>query len=61
MELQKKIYNFILDYWKLIKAYTPKPADDDIDRWDKLVEDAGKLSDKYKDDSREYQFFYGFG
>lgn len=59
MELQKKIYNFILDYWKLIKAYTPKPKDDDIAAWDKLVEDADALHKKYKDDTKEYQFFKG--
>lgn len=57
MELQKKIYNFILDYWKLIKAYTPKPKDDDIATWDKLLEDTENLYKKYKDDTKEYQFF----
>lgn len=58
MELQKKIYNFILDYWKLIKEYTPRPAEDDTERWEKILEDVDALGKKYKDDSREYQFFY---
>lgn len=57
MDLQKKIYNFILDYWKLIKEYTPRPAEDS-EKWEKILEDVDKLGKKYKDDSREYQFFY---
>lgn len=57
MDLQKKIYNFILDYWKLIKEYTPRPAEDDFARWEKILEDEAKLRKKYEDDSKEYQFF----
>lgn len=57
MDLQKKIYNFILDYWKLIKEYTPRPAEDDDARWEKILEDVEKLNKKYEDDTREYIFF----
>ena len=57
MDLQKKIYNFILDYWKLIKKYTPKPKEDDMAAWDRLVEDTDKLYEKYKGDTRESLFF----
>lgn len=57
MELQKKIYNFILDYWKLIKAWTPRPDDNDLDKWEKILEDVDKVNKKYMDDSKEYEFF----
>lgn len=57
MDLQKKIYGFILDYWKLIKKWTPRPSEYDIDAWDRLVDDADALHKKYMDNSREYQFF----
>lgn len=56
MDLQKKIYNFILDYWKLIKQYTPRP-EEDSDKWEKILDDVDKLSNKYKDETREYLFF----
>lgn len=57
MELKKKIYDFILDYWQLIKKYTPRPEQDDTKVWDDLLEDAEEVLKKHKDDSREYQFF----
>ena len=57
MDLQKKIYNFILDYWKLIKAYTPKPDINDTKTWDELVAEAEKMLKKYDDGSKEYKFF----
>jgi hypothetical protein len=57
MELQKKIYNFILDYWKLIKAWTPRPDDNDLDKWEKILEDVDKVNKKYMDGSKEYEFF----
>ena len=57
MDLQKKIYNYILDFWKLIKLYTPAPDKDDIAKWDKLTEDAGTMLKKYEDGTREYKFF----
>lgn len=57
MDLQKKIYNFILDFWKLIKLYTPYPKKEDIKAWDKLVDDSTGMLKKYDDGSREYVFF----
>ena len=59
MDLQKKIYNFILDYWKLVKKYTPRPKDEDITTWEQMIDDVDELSKKYKDGSREYDFFKG--
>lgn len=59
MDLQKKIYNFILDFWKHIKLYTPYPNKDDIPAWDKLTDDSMDLLKKYDDGSKEYRFFKG--
>lgn len=57
MDLQRKIYNYILDFWKLIKQYTPYPSKDDISAWDKLQDDAGEMLKKYEDGTKEYKFF----
>lgn len=57
MELQKKIYNFILDFWKLVKKYTPKPNVDDIKVWDELLAESKEMLEKHKDDTPEYQLF----
>lgn len=56
MELQKKFYNFILAYWKLIKKYTPPPKQSD-DCWDVLAEEATQLSKQYEDGSKESKLF----
>lgn len=57
MELQKKIYNFILDFWKLVKQYTPRPDKDDIATWDKLTDESTKMLKRYEDGTKEYKFF----
>lgn len=57
MELQKKIYNFILEYWKLVKKYTPPPKQSDNKVWDDIVKEADDLCQKYNDGSKEAVFF----
>lgn len=57
MDLQKKIYNFILEYWKLIKKYTPPPKQDNNAMWDAIVNEATELSKKHEDGSKEAFFF----
>ena len=59
MELQKKIYNFILDYWKLVKSYTPYPKKEDTAAWDKLINDSEAVLKKHSDGSPEDKFFKG--
>lgn len=57
MELQKKIYNFILDFWKLIKFYTPYPKKDDVKAWDKLIADSESVIKKHSTGTAEDKFF----
>ena len=57
MDLQKKLYGFIYEYWKLVKQYTPHPSNDDIEAWDKLVEEASAMLSRYNDGSIEYSFY----
>lgn len=57
MDLQKKIYNFILEYWKLVKKYAPPPKQTDLDGWDKVVDESDALFKKYDDGSKESKFF----
>ena len=57
MELQKKIYNFILEYWKMVKKYTPPPKQADTKAWDAIVDEADALAKKYDDGTRESKFF----
>ncbi len=56
MDLQRKIYSFLDEYWKLIKRYTPQPSNDDIEAWDKLLDEAGAMLNRYNDGSTEYSF-----
>ena len=57
MELQKKLYGFLYEYWKLVKRYTPYPSNDDIEAWDKLIEEASDMLKQFNDGSREYDYF----
>ena len=57
MELQKKIYNFILDFWKLVKKYTPPPKQEDQKAWDTLVNESTELVHKHETGTREDKFF----
>ena len=57
MDLQKKIYNFILDFWKLVKFYTPAPPRDDIAKWDELLDQSLKMIDKHKTGTKEDKLF----
>lgn len=59
MDLQRKLYNFIYEYWKLVKQYTPYPSNENIEAWDKLIEEAGAMLNRYNDGSIEYSFFKG--
>ena len=57
MDLQKKIYNFILDFWKLIKKYTPRPKQSEQKVWNELTNEAEKLIQKHNDGSPEWVMF----
>lgn len=57
MELQKKIYNYILDFWKLIKQYTPYPNKDDTEAWIKLIKDSEEMLKKHESGTKEDKFF----
>lgn len=57
MELQKKIYNFILDFWKLVKTYTPPPKQENIPKWDELMAEADDVLKKHKTKTKEDTFF----
>lgn len=59
MDLQKKLYSFLYEYWKLIKQYTPIPNNEDMPAWDKLIEEAEDMLKRYDDGSVEYDFFKG--
>lgn len=57
MDLQRKIYNFILEYWKLVKKYTPPPKQTDLDAWDAVIDETDALFKKHDDGSKESKFF----
>lgn len=57
MELQKKIYNFILDFWKLIKKYTPRPKQSEQKVWDAITDEVEQLNKKHDDKSPESVMF----
>ena len=57
MDLQKKIYNFILDFWKLIKRYTPRPKQEDQKVFAEITDEIEKLNKAHDDKSPEAQMF----
>ena len=47
MDNKKTIFKFLNELWKFIK-HTELPANNDIEGWDKVVEDASELTAEYK-------------
>ena len=38
MELEKQLYNFILDFWRLVKKYAKQPSS--AEAWDELLRES---------------------
>lgn len=51
-----KLYNFIKEFWFLIKMFIEIPPNNDQDAWDYMVDQAGALEKKYRSDDAEGKF-----
>ena len=56
MDRRQKLYGFIKDFWQLIKKHLEVPAQEDQVAWDRIVEEAGDLLEKYKTADAEGAF-----
>ena len=46
---KEKIWTFIKEYWDFIKKCYPLPKQEDLDGWERLVEESDALHKKWDD------------
>lgn len=51
-----KLYNFIKDFWYLIKLFIEIPPNDDQESWGDMIAQASRLNKQYSSDDAEGQF-----
>ena len=56
MERTKKLYEFIKEFWLLIKKYIDVPSDKEYAAWMQIIDEAEDLNKKYKGDDPEGLF-----
>ena len=57
MDRVMRIYNFIKEFWPLIKKNINVPPDSDEQGWYSLIDQANNLYEKHKSDDPEGRFF----
>ena len=56
MDRKLKIYNFIKDFWNVIKKYIDVPDNKEDAAWMQIIDEAEDLNQKYKGEDPEGQF-----
>lgn len=55
MELEKQLYNFFLDFWRLVKKYAKQPSS--AEAWDELLRESDELNRKHDRGNAEGRFY----
>ena len=57
MERKVRIYNFIKEFWNLVKSWIEVPSQSDSEGWEQVLSDSEKLKPYYSEDNAEGRFF----
>ena len=57
MNLERQLYSFFVDFWRLVKKYAKQPATDN--EWDNLLEEAETLYCRYNTGTAEGFLYKG--
>ena len=57
MDRKTRIFNFIQDYWNIIKKYIDVPDDKEDAAWMVILDESENLNQKYKSEDPEGIFF----
>ena len=55
MNIEKQLYSFFLDFWRLVKKYAKQP--DTEEEWENLTTEASALSSKHNNGKAEGRFY----
>ena len=57
MERKVRIYNFIRQFWDIVKSWIEVPSQNDSEGWEAILTDSEKLKPYYSEDTAEGRFF----